>query len=737
MSSDVQIKKAVCVWCKGDCGVLVHVINGRMVKLEPDPDWPRKVWPPTRSCPRFRAAAEFMYHPDRINFPLKRAGDRGEGKWQKISWEQALDEIADKLTQTKDKYGAEAIAWTRGTSYRTDDNARIKFTQLLGAVNQPSAGNICFIPRSMVASAIAGYFPHYSVREDTTKCIVLLGAEPLIARPITAHSYRQAVKNGAKLIVVDPRKTESASNADVWLQLRPGTDCALLLGMINVMISEELYDKEFVGKWCYGFGKLRKRVAEYPPEKVEEITGVPGDKIREATRLYATNKPGAMVEGMGIEQSHQNGEILHARWILAALAGNIDVEGGEELYGVNPRVLSGMEANPYPLMPDEQRAKMIGSDRFKFLLWPGQQILIQERMKYWGRVGDATVVGDTPGTWRAMLTGKPYPVRAMFTYISNPMVTLANTKLIYKALKSLDLYFVVDQWMTPGAELADYVLPAACWLERPMLWEFHWYSNWLETGEQALPTCIPGEYDHRDDFDIWRGLGIRMGQEQYWPHKSLEELYDAMLKPTGMSHHEFVHQVRCEKRVKVFKEYEQKGGFATPTGKVELYSTIFEELGYDPLPKYVEFSETPVGNPELAKEYPLTLTTGGRTKGFYHSEWRQIESVRKLHPDPLFQIHPDTAMNLGISEGDWVWIETVRGRVRNKATLFDGIAPDVVHAEHGWWLPELPGEEPWLHGVWDVNINVCLDDDHDVCNQITGGYPLKTALCKVYKVKTF
>jgi anaerobic selenocysteine-containing dehydrogenase len=736
MTQETEIKKAVCVWCKGECGVLVHVKDGHLVKLEEDPDYGRKVWPATRGCVRFRAAAEFMYHPDRVNFPLKRVGDRGEGKWQRISWDQALDEIAEKLTRVKDKYGAEGIGFTRGTGFRQEDEPRQRFLELLGSPNSASPGNICFIPRSMVADAIVGYFPLYSVRANT-KCIVLLGAETQIARPITALSFREAVKNGAKVIVIDPRKTESASKADVWLQLRPGTDCALLLGMINVMINEELYDKEFVEKWCYGFDKLREHVAEYTPEKVEKITEVPADKIREATRVYATNKPGTMVEGMGIEEAPQNAEILHARWILAALAGNIDVEGGEELHGVNPRILNGREAIPYPPMSLEQKNKQLGADRFKFLLWPGRDMIIQERMKYWGRVGSLPAIGYPSGVWRAILTGQPYPIRAMLTYTNNPMVTLANTKLIYKALKSLDSYVVIEQWMTPSAELADYVLPATCWLERAILWDFSNYSNWLVAGEQALPASIPGEYDHRDDFYIWRGLGIRMGQEQYWPHKSLEEVYDAMLKPTGLTHKEFVHQIRCEKKTKTFKEYERKGGFATPTGKAELYSTIFEKLGYDPLPRYVEFSETQIGNPELAKEYPLMLLTGGRSREYYHSEWRQIESIRKLHPHPLLQIHPDTAQKLGISEGDWVWIETLRGRVRNKATLFDGIKPDVVHAEHGWWLPELPGEEPWLRGAWDVNINVCLDDDPDVCNQLTAGYPLRTALCKVYKAKTY
>lgn len=184
------------------------------------------------------------------------------------------------------------------------------------------------------------------------------------------------------------------------------------------------------------------------------------------------------------------------------------------------------------------------------------------------------------------------------------------------------------------------------------------------------------------------------------------------------------------------KKYEE-GGFGTPTGKFELYSTILDTLGYDPLPHFEEPYETVVSTPELTKEYPLTLLTGGRIPQYYHSEWRQIESMRKEYPDPKLQIHPQTAHALGIKEGDWVWIESPRGRIKQKATLFDGIDPQVVHIEHGWWFPELPEEEPWLHGVWESNANVLMNDDPDYCNPVIGAWPLKTALCKVYKVKSY
>jgi anaerobic selenocysteine-containing dehydrogenase len=180
----------------------------------------------------------------------------------------------------------------------------------------------------------------------------------------------------------------------------------------------------------------------------------------------------------------------------------------------------------------------------------------------------------------------------------------------------------------------------------------------------------------------------------------------------------------------------KKEGFATSTGKIELYSKTLEDLGYDPLPQYCEPAESPYSCPDLAKEYPLILTTGGRHQPFYHSEHRQVESMRKMHPHPIMQIHPDTAKDLGIEDGDWAWLESPRGRIKQKCQVFEGIDPRVVHAQHGWWFPEEDGAEPSLHGVWKSNINVLTNDDPDVCNRISGGWPLRGLLCKVYKVNS-
>lgn len=734
MKESFEVKKALCMWCKGECGVLVHVKNGRLISVEEDPSFPRKVFPPSKTCVRRTAAKEFAYHPERVKYPLKREGERGEGKWQKISWQKAFNEIADKLERIREKYGPEALAVTIGT-YRTCIEYISRFLNLFGTPNVLGQSQICFGPRSVMAKAIVGMFPHYSVSAQT-KCIVLLGIEPSVARPITYYHIREARKRGAKLIVIDPRRTFSAGQADIWLRLRPGTDCALLVAMINVIINEGIYNKDFVDRWCYGFEKLRERVKEYPPEKVERITNVPAEMIKEAARLYAKTRPGVIIEGMGVEQQQNNAQILHARWILAALTGNIDVEGGEVLYGPHPQFISDWEIELIDKLTIDQRKKQLGSDKFKLFSWSGYEVILKAVRKVWPKPGGTAIEeckAHAPTVYRAIITGKPYPIKALITVASNPLVTQANTKLVLEALKKLELYVVIDHFITPSAELADYVLPATCWLERPQLSTFMGFGNYIVAGEAALPKSIPGEYDYRTDYDIFKELGVSLGQEEYWPWKTLEEAYDYRLEPLGLTFKDFIRKGRYLPVKTEYKKYE-KTGFGTQTGKVELYSTILEHLGYDPLPNYEESRETIISNPRLAEKFPLTLITGGRIREYYHSEWRQVSSVRRLHPFPIVQIHPNTARKYGIRDGDWVWIETSRGRTKQLAKLTDIVPENIVNAEHGWWYPEIIGKEP-LQRVLEPNINLVTDDDPLSCNQILGSWPLRTALCKIYKAE--
>jgi len=575
--------------------------------------------------------------------------------------------------------------------------------------------------------------------DPETKCILLIGANPSQSRISAWFNILDAKKRGTKLIVIDPRRTIPAQAADIWLQLRPGTDVALLMGMINVILQEELYDKEFVNKWCYGFDKLVEHARDYPLDKVADITWVPAEKIKQAAVMYAVNKPAACWNRMGIEHIAGSAEAVQARFILSAITGNIDVKGGESLTGPYPYVVRESEVELGSKLPPEQWHKMLGVDEFR-LFSPAAYEIIQENVeRVWGvrlpKWGFCFL--HPPTLFRAMITDKPYPVKAAITYANEPLLSQPNTKLVYRALKSLELYVVMDFWMTPSAELADYVLPACSWLERPCLYTGIDVVNYIVAGEVTLPPVKEGEYERRTDYDFWRGLGVRLGQEEYWPWKTLEEAFDDRLTPLGSTLKGLLSKRGGFEQAPLQERKYEKRGFATPTGKVELYSTVLEKLGYDPLPAYREPFESPISTPELAQSYPLILTTGGRFLPMYHSEHRQVDSLRRMHPAPIAQIHPDKASELGISDGDWVWIETQRGRVRMKCRYFDGIDPRVVHAEHGWWFPELPGEEPWLHGVWESNINVVTDDDLEHCNKISGGWVFRGLLCKVYKAKSY
>jgi thiosulfate reductase/polysulfide reductase chain A len=743
-----EVKSAVCEFCNPRCRILVHSENEKLVKMEEDSSHPRAatVWPPIQACPRFRGAKEFMYHPGRLSFPLKRAGKKGEGKWKQISWEQAFEEIAGRLAELRGKYGAETLACHCGT-LRTTMWVLCRFLNLFGTPNIVNPANVCHAPCINTGTAMLGWppinrtflrFEKGAKDKMPTKCVLLIGINPPESRPHMWKSIRDARAQGVKLIVIDPRRTESAELADIWLQIRPGTDTALLMSMINVIIEEGLYDKEFVGKWCHGLSQLRERAKAYAPERVDQITWIPADRIWEAARMYAQNSPTITTNGMGLEQQSNAIAGIQAKFILSLLTGSIDVPGGDYMPGP-VRCVTEPEMELSEKLSPEQKKKQIGTDRFRFIGGPGRDAILPHVISVWGKafsLQGATAAAHHPTVYRAILTNEPYPVRAMIGIASNPMITEPNVKLIYRALKSLDLYVVQDFWLTPSAELADYVLPVTSWLERPYLGAGAGTLNTLLGGDKALPSTIPGEYERKTDYEILRGLGLRLGQEAYWPWEDLEQAYDYMLSPLGQTFKSFMARGGYEAPARRYRKYEQMG-FGTPTGKAELYCTILEQLGYDPLPDFEEPHESPISKPELAREYPLMLSTGGRIRVYFHSEHRQIDSIRRRHPHPLVQINPETAAKLGIEDGDWVWIESPRGRVRMKCKLFTGIDPRMVHCEHGWWFPELPGEEPWLHGVWESNVNVLTDDDPDVCDKAGGGWPLKWALCRVYKAKQF
>ena len=470
-----DIKKAGC-WpspgCHDKCGLLVTVKDGRIVKVRGNPDYP-----PTRDqgcggrVPHF---IDWLYHPDQLMHPLKRAGDRGENKWERITWEQALDEIADQLKQLKAGYGAECLAVKEGT-YRSDlYGIRGRFLNLFGnPANVVAPGTVCLTNRMALCYALAGTAA-FTPKMDAVRCMVVNGWNFTETREVRVwRPMRRRLKEGSlKLIVVDPRETEAARNAHVWLQIRPGTDAALFMAWIHIIIQEGLYDETFVNEWTFGFEQLKQRASEYTPERVAEITWVSSEKIRESARMYATNKPSILNWGVASDQIGLNSiRVEQARMCLRAITGNMAVHGGETWEGPGPRINGKMGVRDAMLQLDEklppgQKQKQLGADRFKLMTWPGYELMNRVYREHYGIplcMSGHNVAAHEPAVWRAIITGKPYPVKALITWGSNPLLNSANTKMVYQALKSpnLALHVVLEHFMTPSALLADYVLPAA------------------------------------------------------------------------------------------------------------------------------------------------------------------------------------------------------------------------------------------------------------------------------------
>ena len=731
------IKKAACTFCYSNCNVLVYVTDGKITKIEPNRE--------NRNthghvCERVGYATRWLYHPDQLMYPLKRAGERGEGKWERVSWDQALNEIAGKLKAFKQTYGPESLVVAEGTYRSGPFWARSRFCSLYGnPQNITHPGISCMLNCNALQMAlVGGIFAIPGMAH--TRCLVLWGQNPAESSSRMMASLKRRVEKGDfKLIVIDPRKTRVAEMADIWLQLRPGTDGALALCWLNIIIQKDLYDHKFVTEWTHGFDRLAERVKDYTPEKVAGITGLASEQIVAAAELYAKTNPSLLVRGLATDQIGRNAiRVEQARIALRAITGNIDNEGGNLVTGVGP-VINGKkfiresQLELLDKLTPAQKQKQLGYDKYKLMSWQGYDLTSPNFKRVWGEPESSMHrLGVTPDLiWQAILTRKPYPVKSMISWACNPLLWSADTQSAYEAMKcpNLELNVVFDFWLTPTAELADYVLPAASWMEKPLGSTYEDFSETVFGGERAIQPL--GE--RKDDYSIWRELAVRMGQAEYWPWQTQEDVIKYQLHPLGISYEEFINTGFIREESREYLRY-KRAGFPTPTGKIELYSTILEKLGYDPLPFYEEPPESPFSTPELLQQYPLILTTGGRFMPMFHSEYRQLGiGMRERHPDPLVDIHPKTARELGIAEAEWVWIETRRGRIKQRAHLNAGILKNVVNAEAGWWFPEMSATQG-IHGLFESNANVLTANDEEFLDPLTGGWACRALLCRVYKV---
>ncbi|MFH0788155.1 MAG: molybdopterin-dependent oxidoreductase [Pseudomonadota bacterium] len=693
---EVKKIRTACRNCHGGCGVIATILDGKVVKVEGDPESPISYG---TLCSKGLAVTQMAYHPDRILHPMKKVN----GKWERISWDEALDTVTNKFKEVIAAHGPEAIVIGQGTG-RDYESHLYRFANMLGTPNVLTAGHMCYVSRVASTLITCGNLPICDYRGDP-RLIVMWACNPQWTNPdeYKGVDFWKAYKKGAKLICIDPRKGFVAKRADLWLQLRPGTDAALAMGFHRVIMEEELYDQEFVADSIHGWEAFRERVMkDYSLERVEEITWVDKDLIRQAAKMYAITKPACIHWGVPTEQTNNCTDFTRAATGLMAATGNLDTPGGNVLY-VNPPTRTVAEFARHKDLSPEQRAKRLGGERYKL---------------------GARVAFITPKVaWDSILDGNPYQLKAGLLCGTNPVISRANAREAYQALKALDFLAVIDFFLTPTAELADIFLPAATWLEQN-----HVADNWKRHGfVLARQKCVEiGEawQDHK----IFMELGKRMGQP-WW--NTVEEALDYLLEPAGVTWEEF-KEIGYLQGEMVYHKYRERG-FSTPTRKVELWSTTLEKWGFDPLPKYVELPESPVSRPDLLERYPYILNAGLRTPTFFHTANRNQPWLREIRPDPIVEIHPETAKKHGIQEGDWVTIESPRGRVKERAKFYDGIDPRVIVAEHGWWYPEIkdPG-----HG-WEIsNINLLMDNAHQTMDPAMGATNLRNCLCSISRAES-
>ncbi|MDO4291024.1 MAG: molybdopterin-dependent oxidoreductase [Eggerthellaceae bacterium] len=726
----VEMIKSLCYFCHANCGVLAYVKDGDVIKIEGDPNYSSQ----GGLCCRGTSALLHVNHPARINHALKRVGEKGEGKWEQIPYDQAIQEVADKLNQIKAESGAEAVASAGGTT-RTDDWARRRFLNQFGTPNGFHNALLCWIPTFMAETCVAGWSP-FETDLGGAKSLILWGMNPGASTLGGMHGYTDLQKAGLKIIMVDPRYSETASKADLWLPLRPGSDAALALAMLNAIIYGGMADYDFIGQWCDGYDELMEHIAEYTPEWAAPITWLTPEQIRQAAAMYAMNKPGCIQWGCTWDQIGRASTTgSHAIALLRAVTGNLDVPGGDGMPGPALNFLTDEELELNECLPEEQKAKQIS--RYKLTSWPGYQIISDTARRTWGKTLPTEWFCEAhgPSVFKAILTGDPYQVRALICNATNPVNSYGDAKMTLAAIKAVEFLVVVDYWMTPTALFADYVFPAAGALERPTIVTHYGATDSLMGGRRAIQP----KYDRHTDMVFWRKLGLACGQDPAnWPWETEEEAYYEVLKGIGLpvsNYNEFVDNVRMYYPPLHQSKFESNGGFWTPSGKVELNSTILRQLGFPGMPTYIGTIENPIDTPELLDEYPLVLTTGGGFMPYHHSEHFQMQGIRYLYPDPYFSINPEKAEELGIEYGDWCWIETRRGRIKMRANVEPEVAPEVIFAPRGWWFPERDGSADLNNpfGCLESNVNVLTSVDEEHCDPMGGSWANRGLLCKVYK----
>ena len=751
------------------CGLKLYVDkDGRLDHVEGDENSPITKG---RLCVRCLALKDYIYNPSRVVHPMKRDPKyRGQhDKWEQCTWDEAYALIKEKVEFFKENYGPESMAVFSGTGRSGGIMCQEMAQKVLGTPNAcyTQSGFACYQPRSAACSHVLGaYYPEidYAGGLEGTydnpawvcpEVLVMWGKQPLASNGdgLWGHAVIDIMKRGAKLISVDPRINWLSTRAVIHLRVRVGTDTAMAMAWLWVIINEDLYDHDFVEKWCYGFEEFAARINDpelgMTPEKAAEICEVDVDDIYAAARLYATAKPASIAWGLAFDQNQNGNQAGHCCLALMAITGNVDVPGGQIIAEIP--ALDADEDQEATEMADgawegdatavvsfggsseedvtevvEEGWEGIGLELTRKAVGYDKYPLYCENI----RMAHADMMLD------CLLTDEPYKIHMGWiqsTTLLAPTCCAEPTKW-YQGLLRLDFVIATDVFITPSIEgCADLFLPLATSAEKDDVVFTHYCASPVSISASNKAITV-GEA--KSDADILVDLGNVLGSPKIaGKFKTGREYTDANRAPaSGMDFDglsaEVMHQrgVNYRKYEKGLLRPDRKMGFLTNTGRVELYSTTFQQNGDDPLPYYQEpaFSNR---QPGRAEKYPFNITSGAREYAFFHSEHRQIPRLRELCPNPLLEINPEDAKAVGVADGQWVEIENEFGKAKFKAKVTPIVRSGTVHAQHGWWFPEQEADAPHLYGVWQSNYNDLVPNHY---NSIMGyGAPHKCMSCSV------
>jgi formate dehydrogenase (coenzyme F420) alpha subunit len=682
MTNNTQTYFTACALCYHSCGMEVTVEDGKLIRVSGQKSHPLNKG---ELCPKGEAAIEHLYHPSRLKYPLKRV----KTGWQRISWEQAISEITIKLNELKNKYGPSILGFFAG-SIGVENFEMVslthRFKAAFGSANYFSVESICYRMRIRARQITFGKYP---VEEMDSPLYILWGHNPHASDFPMKLAIEANLKKGSRVVVIDPRRIPFADNADMYLSIRPGTDGALALACINVIINEGLYDADFVHKYTYGFEQLVPHVQQYTPEWAEKITWVKAEDIRRLAHYIAT-KGASIVHGTCTQDQQANGsQNDRAMSILQSITGNINVPGG---WVISPRLRLEDVSLYAP-------GKPLGTDEYPLFY------------ELWGRTSPYGIQTMVPESI-------PDKMKAFIVVGGNPLVTMPDTNALTEAFDRLELLVVYEQFMSETAQHAHYVLPAANQFE-------YWGLAYNYNVCHCLPylmlrrPVVGPYYETKTMLEVYKALAEPLGFGDKFPGTSDQELVALELSRCELNFDSL--NARPEGSNYQEKQYGLKDGMlGTPSGKIEIYSEAFKQAGFDPLPTYKEPEKSPQGIRwrELGKEYPLILSTGTRLLHYNNSSLHMLKSLQKEEPFARAELGPKTAKKFDIAHGDDVLIETDRGWVIMKADVNDRTMEGVILVPHGW-----PGM---------ANCNRLTDTQ---CREPIMGYPQwKGLLCNIRKI---